>query len=125
MVAVATRRNSRGAGSRGCLISFLLLAIALYYGINIGEVWYRFHQMEEEMTSQARMAPGISDQLIRSRLQTKAEALGLPPEARQIRITRSAQARRITIESHYAESVDLPFFNHTFKLNPRAEARLF
>ncbi len=125
MVAAAMSRNRRGAGSRGCLISFLLLAIALYYGINIGEVWYRFHQMEEEMTSQARMAPGISDQLIRSRLQAKAEALGLPPEARQIRITRSVQARRITIESRYSENVDLPFFNRTFQLNPRAEARLF
>ena len=125
MVAVAMSRNRRGEGSRGCLVSLLLLAVALYYGINIGEVWYRFHQMEEEMTSQARMAPGISDGVIRQRLQVKAEALGLPPEAREFRIVRSGQARRITIESHYSESVDLPFFNHTFELNPRAEARLF
>lgn len=125
MVAVVIGRSRRGAGSRGCLVSFLLLAVALYYGINIGEVWYRFNQMQEEMTSQARMAPGISDVVIRRRLQAKAEALGLPPEARDIRITRSGQARQITIQSRYAESVDLPFFNHTFELNPRAEARLF
>ncbi len=93
MVAVAMSRNRRGAGSRGCLISFLLLAVALYYGINIGEVWYRYQQMEEEMTSQARMAPGISDHVIRRRLQAKADALGLPPEARKFSIIRSGQAR--------------------------------
>lgn len=125
MVAGVMWRSRRGAGNRGCLVSFLVLAVALYYGINIGEVWYRYNQMQEEMTSQARMAPGISDGIIRRRLQAKAEALGLPPEARNIRIIRSGQARHITIESNYAESVDLPFFNHTFQLNPRAEARLF
>ena len=124
MVAVVMRRSRRGTSSRGCLFSLLVVVVALYYGINIGEVWYRFYQMQEEMTSQARMAPGISDGVIRRRLQVKAEALGLPPEALEIRITRSRQARQIIIESTYDESVDLPFFNHTFNLKPRAEAPL-
>lgn len=125
MVAVVMWRSRRGASNRGCLFSLLVVVVALYYGINIGEVYYRFYQMQEEMTSQARMAPGISDLVIRRRLQAKAEALGLPPEARDIRITRSGQARQITIQSRYAESVDLPFFNHTFTLTPRAEAQLW
>ena len=125
MVAVVMMRSRRGTSSRGCLVSLLVVAVVLYYGVNIGEVWYRFYQMQEEMTSQARMAPGISNGVIRRRLQAKAEALGLPPEAREFSIIRSGQARHITIESHYSESVDLPFFNHTFELNPRAEARLF
>ncbi len=124
MVAVVMWRSRRGTSSRGCLFSLLVVVVALYYGINIGEVWYRFYQMQEEMTSQARMAPGLSDGVIRRRLQVKAEALGLPPEAREIRITRSRQGRQITIESTYDESVDLPFFNHTFNLKPRAEAPL-
>ncbi len=124
MVAVVMWRSRRGTSSRGCLFSLLVVVVALYYGINIGEVWYRFYQMQEEMTSQARMAPGLSDGVIRRRLQVKAEALGLPPEAQEIRITRSRQARQIIIESTYDESVDLPFFNHTFNLKPRAEAPL-
>ncbi len=124
MVAVVMWRSRRGTSSRGCLFSLLVVVVALYYGINIGEVWYRFYQMQEEMTSQARMAPGLSDGVIRRRLQVKAEALGLPPEALEIRITRSRQARQIIIESAYDESVDLPFFNHTFNLKPRAEAPL-
>ena len=124
MVAVVMWRSRRGVSNRGCLFSLLVVVVALYYGINIGEVYYRFYQMQEEMTSQARMAPGLSDGVIRRRLQVKAESIGLPPEAREIRITRSRQARRITIESTYDESVDLPFFNHTFNLKPRAEAPL-
>ena len=124
MVAVVMWRSRRGTSSRGCLFSLLVVVVALYYGINIGEVWYRFYQMQEEMTSQARMAPGLSDGVIRRRLHVKAEALGLPPEAQEIRITRSRQARQIIIESTYDESVDLPFFNHTFNLKPRAEAPL-
>lgn len=116
--------NRRGTSSRGCLVSLLLLVVALYYGINIGEVWYRFYQMQDEMRSQARLAPGISDGVIRRRLRAKADDLGLPQEAQDISIIRSGQARHITIESEYSESVDLPFFNHTFDLNPRAEAPL-
>lgn len=121
---VATVRNNRGTSSRGCLFSLLILVVVLYYGINIGEVWYKFYQMQDEMRSQARLAPGISDGVIRRRLRTKADDLGLPPEAREIRIQRAGDSRRIVIEAEYSESVDLPFFNHTFILTPRAEAPL-
>ena len=31
---------------------------------------------------------------------------------------------RITIQTEYKERVELPFFNHTFVLRPRAEAPL-
>ena len=124
MVAVP-RLNDRGASNRGCLLKLLLLTVVLYYGINIGEVGYRYLRMQDEMRSQARLAPGISDDdVILRRLRAKADELALPPEAQRIRITRSAQTRRITIESKYAETIDLPFINYTFHLNPRAEAPL-
>ena len=32
--------------------------------------------------------------------------------------------RRITIQTEYSDSVDLPFFKHTFLFRPRAEAPL-
>lgn len=118
------RHNRRGTSSRGCLLSLLFLAIALYYGTNIGEVYYRYYQLEQEMKSQARLAPSLSNGVIRRRLVAKAEDLGLPPEAMQFKITRTGQARRINIRTYYEESVELPFFNHTFSLSPSAEAPL-
>ncbi len=117
-------RNRRGTSTRGCLITLLVLAVGLYYGINIGEVYYRYSQLQAEMRSQVRLAPSLSDGVIRRRLIAKAEALGLPDEAKRFRIQRSARTRHITIETEYEETVDLPFFNHTFALTPRAEAPL-
>ncbi len=114
----------RGASSRGCLLSLLLLAVALYYGVNIGEVYWRYGQFQEEMRSQARLAPSLTNSVIRRRLLAKIDDLGLPEEARDISIQRSGSTRRITIEAEYQETVDLPFFNHTFTLKPRAEAPL-
>ena len=121
---VAWWRNRRGNSSRGCLITLLFLAVGLYYGINIGEVYYRYFQLKEEMQSQVRLAPSLSDGVIRRRLVAKAEALDLPDEAKRFKITRSARSRRIIVRTEYQESVDLPFFNHTFTLAPQAEAQL-
>ena len=123
MVAIL-RRNRRGKSTRGCLISLLILVVVLYYGINIGEVFIRFNQLQGEMRSQARLAPSLTNGVIRRRLRAKAEDLGLPQEARDFRIRRSSETRRITITTEYQESVDLPFFNHTFNLTPSAEAPL-
>ena len=116
--------NRRGTSTRGCLLTLLLLAVVLYYGINLGEVYLRYSRLQQEMRSQVRLAPSLSDGVIRRRLVAKAEDLGLPDEAKSFKIQRSARPRRITIEAEYQESVDLPFFNHTFTLTPRAEAPL-
>ena len=123
MVAIRWR-NRRGTSTRGCLISLLVLAVVLYYGINIGEVWYRYGQIQGEMRSQARLAPSLTNGVIRRRLRAKVEDLGLPEEAKDFRIRRSPETRRITITTEYEESVDLPFFNRTFHLTPSAEAPL-
>lgn len=119
-----TWRDRRGTSTRGCLLTILFLAVGAYYGINIGEVYYRYFQLQEEMRSQVRLAPSLSDGVIRRRLVAKAEDLELPDEAKRFKIQRSARSRRITVETEYQESVDLPFFNHTFTLTPRAEAPL-
>lgn len=97
-----------------------MFAAALYYGINIGEVYWRYYQYQDEMRSQGRLAPSLSDGVIRRRLLLKADQLGLPAEAQRIRINRSARPRQITIEAEYSEDVALPLFKHTFHFRPRA-----
>ena len=73
------------------------------------------------MRSAARLAPSLDDQVIKRRLADKVDDLGLPADAHRFVIQRR---RTITIETSYAETLDLPFFNHTFRFNPRAEAPL-
>jgi hypothetical protein len=112
----------RGASSSGCLVSLLIFVAVLYYGVNIGEVYFRYYRLLDAMQTEARMAPGLDDGTIRRRIQTAIEEIGLPDSAggRQLLIRRTASPRQIVIETRYSESVSLPFFNHRFSFHPRA-----
>jgi hypothetical protein len=113
-------RHPRGASSTGCLVSLLFLVGALYYGVNIGELFFRYYRLLDEMHTQAQLAPSLDDGTIRRRIQAAAQDIGLPAEAQQIRIVRQASPRQIVIETQYSETVKLPLFNHTFNFHPKA-----
>jgi hypothetical protein len=76
------------------------------------------------MRVSARLAPTLSDAVIRRRLEQKADELELPPEARKFDITRSGKPRRIVITTHYSETVNVPLLSHTFEFTPTAEEPL-
>jgi len=121
---VNLRPNSRrGAGGLGCLFSLLLFAAALYYGINIGQVYLRYYQILDGMRTQARLAPSLHDDVIDRRLTEQADSL-LPGGAPTFTIIRGGNPNRITIETEYSEEVNLPLFKHTFVLRPKAEEPL-
>ena len=42
--------SRRGASSLGCLFSLLLFVGALYYGVNIGELFFRYYRLLDEMS---------------------------------------------------------------------------
>lgn len=113
-------RGRRGSSSTGCLLTLLFFSAAMYFGVNIGEVYWRFYQYQDEMRSQARLAPSLADGVIRRRLLLRVDELGLPSEAQKIQIKRTGHPRQITIESEYDETVALPLFNHTFHFHPHA-----
>ncbi len=113
-------RDRRGATSMGCLVSLLVVVAVLYYGVNIGELYFRYYRLLDEMQSQAQLAPSLDDGTIRRRIQAAAQDIGLPPEAQQIKIVRRASPREIVIETLYSETVDLPLFHHSFDFHPKA-----
>ena len=51
----------RGASSTGCLVSLLIFVAVLYYGVNIGEVYFRYYRLLDEMRSQTRVAAALDD----------------------------------------------------------------
>jgi len=117
---VTGRGTRRGASGLGCLISLALLAALLYYGVHIGGVFLRYYELLDDMKEQARFAGQISDAAIEHRLVAGADSLlGQSPD---FRIER--RGGRVTIATRYTETVDLPFFRHTFVLTPRAEGPL-
>jgi hypothetical protein len=119
-------RSRRGASSSGCLLSLLIFVAVLYYGVNIGEVFFRYYRLLDEMQTQTRLAAALDDGTIQRRIQAAIEEIGIPDSAgtRQLRIRRTASPREIVIETYYSEFVSLPLFNHTFSFHPRASQPL-
>lgn len=124
---MVTQRGERrrGTSTTGCLVSLLVLVAVLYYGVNIGEVYFRYYRLADEMDTQARVAAALDNGTIQRRVAMAIQEIGLPEAASaNLQITRSPSPRQITIETTYSESVHLPLFNHTFRLHPRATAPL-
>jgi len=118
--------SRRGASSSGCLLSLLIFVAALYYAVNIGEVYFRYYRLLDEMQTEAHLAAGLDDGTIRRRIQAAIEEIGLPDSAggRQLQVFRSASPREIVVETRYSERVSLPFFNHSFSFHPRTTQAL-
>ncbi len=106
----------------GCLVSLALLVGAIYYGVHIGGVYWRFYELQDDMQQQARFASQFTDQDIRLRLSAQADSL--LGQAPAFRIDRRTRTNRITIQADYSETVVLPLFKHTFLLRARAEEPL-
>jgi hypothetical protein len=112
--------NRRGAGTLGCLLSLLIFAAMLYYGYHVGQVYWRYYQLQDAMKSQARLAPSLADDVIRRRLNESADDI-YPDVKFKFNISRGGRPRKIIIVTEYADSVDLPLLKHTFPLTARAE----
>jgi hypothetical protein len=117
---VSLRRHRRGASTFGCLVSIVLFLAAVYYGVHIGGVYWRYYELLDDMRQQAIFARQNTDDVIRARLMAQADSLlGDTPE---FRIERGG--RRVIISTEYSETVDLPLVKKTFVLRPRAEEPL-
>jgi hypothetical protein len=118
---VSPARGRRGGSTLGCLVSLLVFVAALYYGVHIGEVYWRYYQLLDEMKVNARLGPNLADDVIQRRLQAKVDELFGDGRHLTFRITRGGPSRTITIQTQYRDSVSLPLFNRAFELKPRAE----
>jgi hypothetical protein len=114
-------RSRLGGSTLGCLFSLVLFVAALYYGVHIGEVYLRYYRLLDAMRFQAQIAPTIRDNAVIDR-RLSAAADSILGHAPPFRIDRGP--RRITIQTEYSDRVELPFFKHTFVLQPRADAPL-
>ena len=116
---VTTRR---GASSIGCLFGVLLLAAVVYFGVNVGEAYWRFYQFRDDMQVEARFAGHNTNDVILTRLRAAADSLGLPEAAGHVIIRRVRGV--ISIESSYDEPVELPGHVRELHFHPRAEGPL-
>ncbi len=117
-------RSVRGTSRVGCLLFVLLVAVVGYYGVGIGSVYFSYWRLQEEMRTQARLAPSIDDGVIHRRLIRTIEALNIPEEARRVTIKRTSRPREIHISTTYHVVLELPFFTYVVTLTPSASQPL-
>jgi len=113
-------RLRRGASNLGCLLTLLVLAAVAYFGVPIGEAYWRYYRFQDEMRQAARLAKVNPDDVIRSRLTSFVEQAGLPAEARRVAIRRLSSSR-ISISVSYEEVLELPGMVRVHRFSPAIE----
>ena len=109
----------RGTSSLGCLVSLLIAAAVVYFGVGIGEHYMQFYQFQDSMRQEVKFAAHNSDALILRHLRERADSLGLPEAAGEVSLQRDG--RHIEIESEYYVPLELPLYVKEVRLNPHAE----
>jgi hypothetical protein len=100
----------------------LLVAAALYFGVNVGEAYWRFYEYQDAMRQEVRFAKQIPDDRIKLHLSALADSLGLPEEAADVTVNRTTED--ISVSAEYSEQVELPLFVRQIRFKPHAEGRL-
>ena len=112
-----------GRTSPGCLLVLLLLVAGGYFGINVGEAYWRYYKLEDGMKSAAHFAGSLTDNQILTRLYALGDSIALPDAAfDNLVVARGRTTRTILIETAYTERVELPLFVRELRFAPRVEA---
>lgn len=111
-----------GRSSLGCLFLLLLVAIAMYFGVNIGEAYWRFYEFQDAMRQEVRFARQIPDDRIKLHLVALADSLGLPEEAADVSVERTKTD--ISVSANYSEHLQIPLFARDIRFSPRAAGPL-
>lgn len=111
--------SRRGSSSMGCLMFLLLLATGTYFAVTIAEPFWKNYQYADAMNQEVRFASTRTDAAIRRRLRDKAESLGLPESARNVRIRRGNGV--IQIYTEYYLPIEFPGLIREVYFSPQAQ----
>lgn len=112
-------RSRAGFTKGGCLFSLLVVAAVLYFGIPVGEMYFRNLKYQDAMKQELRFRSGLPNERIKRNLQIVADSLGLPEEAGAVTITR--KDNRISVVADYEELIHLPGYVKAIRFRPRAD----
>lgn len=111
-------KSRLGKGTLGCLFSLFVVFAVGYFAINAGRPFWHYYQFKDAMQQEARFAAKRSNQTIQRRLSTFADSLGLPENAKRVRVRR--RTGTIEIWAEYYELIELPGVVKEFYFEPRA-----
>jgi len=102
---VAYARNRPGKSRFGCLVSLLIVAVGIYVGVSVAQVYFRYYRLQDYIKEQVEFASLVTDDVILGRLVAYSDTLGLPLGRRDWIVRRSWSPREITISARYQDSV--------------------
>jgi hypothetical protein len=102
----------------------VLFGGAIYYGVQLGRIYFRYYELVDQMRASARFAGNQSDEVIRRNIQVTVDELGIPAEAKRVAIRRFGPPPTIRIRTAYSERVELPLRRHIdIPFRPNVESR--
>jgi hypothetical protein len=116
-------RSRAGRSSLGCLVTLLVVVALIYFGVKVGEVYWRAYQYEDAMKQEARFAAQIPNDRMLRHLRAFADTVGLPETASDnLQVTRAPDNHSIVIQTEYDELVEIPLTVRPIHFKPRVEA---
>ncbi len=105
------------------LLALVALVAVIYYGREFGRPFLRKLKLEDAIQQHASFAGQLSDDAIREKVIDTVADLGLPLEARSVRLVRTFDPRVIRISLAYSEPLNLLFtemhWRFTIQVNRR------
>ena len=111
-------RPRNGATKFGCLLYLLFVSAILYFGIPIGETYFRYQEYKDAMRQELRFRSNLANDKIRLHLKLQADSLGLPEEAGDVTVHR--QGNQISVEAEYDEPIKILAFKKNIHFVARA-----
>ena len=112
----------RGTSTLGCLFTLMILGAIMYFGLNLGRVYWRFYEYQDDMRQEVRFASQHTNDQILLHLKASADSLELPEGAGKVSLRRTNSF--ISVEAEYYENVELPMYVKEFHFHPHAEGPL-
>ena len=110
-----------GASMTAYLGSLVVTIIPVYYGMQVGRVYYRFYAIKDKIDSAALFAQTQPTEQILRNLREASGEIRLPPATKNFQIRRTdIYPRTITISTIYTENLNLPFVTKTVTFTPTA-----
>jgi len=113
-------KSRAGKGALGGILTIVFLGAVSYFGWHIGNKYWDFYQYQDRMRQEARFAAHRSDILIRRRLTSYADSLGLPEAARKVTVRR--RSGTIHIWAEYYDIIEFPGFVREVHFHPEVVA---
>ena len=102
---VAYARNRSGKSRFGCLFSLLIVAVGIYVGVQVAEVYFRYYRLQDYVKEQVDFASVVTDDVILRRLIAYSDSLGVPLGQRDWIVRRTWSPKEITISARYQDSI--------------------